>query len=69
MTDPDRHPVDLLAEEFADRLRRGEHPSVSEYAQSHPDLADQLREVLPSIAMIERLKQQKQSRSEERRVG
>jgi hypothetical protein len=45
-TDPDRHPVDFVAEEFAARCRRGERPSVNEYARRHPDLADQLREVL-----------------------
>jgi serine/threonine protein kinase len=54
--DPNRHPVDLLAEDFAAKCRRGEHPSVAEYARNHPEHADQLREVLPPIAMMERLK-------------
>src|SRR5215470_2078263 len=52
----DRDPVDVLAEEFADRLRRGEHPSVSDYAAQHPDHADQLRELLPAVAQMEFLK-------------
>jgi serine/threonine protein kinase/tetratricopeptide (TPR) repeat protein len=52
----DRDPVDVLAEEFADRLRRGEHPSVSDYAAAHPDHADQLRELLPAVAQMEFLK-------------
>ncbi|MCI0702452.1 MAG: serine/threonine protein kinase [Planctomycetia bacterium] len=52
----DRDPVDVLAEEFADRLRRGEHPSVSDYANAHPDHADQLKELLPAVAQMEMLK-------------
>lgn len=55
--DPDRDPVDLLAEEFAERFRRGERPSVSEYAARHPDLADQIRDLLPAVAQMEQLKQ------------
>lgn len=54
--EPDRDPVDVLAEEFADRLRRGEHPSVGDYAAAHPDHADQLRELLPAVAQMEMLK-------------
>jgi serine/threonine protein kinase len=52
----DRDPVDLLAEDFADRLRRGEFPSVSDYAALHPEHADQLRDLLPAVAQIEQLK-------------
>ncbi|MCE9566630.1 MAG: serine/threonine protein kinase [Planctomycetes bacterium] len=52
----DRDPVDVLAEEFADQLRRGEHPSVSDYATTHPEHAEQLRELLPAVAQMEFLK-------------
>lgn len=52
----ERDPVDVLAEEFADRLRRGETPSVSDYAARHPTFAAQLREVLPAVAQMEQLK-------------
>ncbi|HSQ54473.1 MAG TPA: hypothetical protein VLM40_01910, partial [Gemmata sp.] len=54
--DSDRDPVDVLAEEFADRLRRGEHPSVSDYAAAHPDHAEELRDLLPAVAQMELLK-------------
>ena len=42
MTDlsSDRHPLEVLAAEFADRCRRGEAPPIAEYAQRHPDLAE-----------------------------
>jgi len=50
----DQNPVDLLADEFSERLRNGETPSIEEYASQHPDLADEIRELFPSIAMMER---------------
>ena len=46
-------PFDELAYEFAERLRRGERPSISEYTQRHPDLADEIRELFPTLAMME----------------
>ena len=56
MLSDDRDPVDVLAEEFADRLRRGEHPSVGDYAAKHPEHAEQLQELLPAVAQMEMLK-------------
>jgi tetratricopeptide (TPR) repeat protein len=36
--------LDPLAEEFADRYRRGERPSMQEYLDQYPDLAEDIRE-------------------------
>jgi serine/threonine protein kinase/WD40 repeat protein len=44
-----------LAEEFADRYRRGERPSLYEYTQKYPELADQIRELFPALAVMEEL--------------
>ena len=55
-TETDQEKLDQLAEEFAARCRRGETPAVSDYAGRYPSLAEQLRELLPPIALIERLK-------------
>jgi tetratricopeptide (TPR) repeat protein len=52
----DRDPVEVLAAEFAERLRRGEVPSVTEYVSRHPDLSDEIRELFPTIAAMERMK-------------
>ncbi len=52
----DRDPVGLLAEEFAERLRRGEHPSLTEYIGRFPELADEIRELFPALAMMEQFK-------------
>jgi serine/threonine protein kinase len=57
---PERDPFEVLAEEFTDRLRRGESPSVEAYASSHPDLAEAIRELFPTIADMEGLKHQKE---------
>src|SRR6516164_4338330 len=47
------HPLDALAEEFVARHRRGERPSVSEYAARYPDLADDIRDLFPGLAVME----------------
>jgi WD40 repeat protein/serine/threonine protein kinase len=45
--------LDSLAEEFAARFRRGERPALKEYLDRYPDLADDLREMLPAMVQIE----------------
>jgi hypothetical protein len=35
--------LNRLADEFAERYRRGERPSLHEYVDRHPDLADDIR--------------------------
>ncbi len=42
-----------LAQEYLVRIRSGEAPSIEEYAESHPDLADEIRNYLPVAAMME----------------
>ncbi len=42
-----------LAHEFAERYRRGERPSLAEYAERHPDLAAEIREIFPTLVMME----------------
>ena len=51
-----RNQVELLVEEFLERRRNGEHPSVDEYANAHPELADEIREVFPAVALMENLR-------------
>ena len=43
--------LDRLAGEFADRLRRGERPTVREYAERYPRLADIL-EAFPALVTV-----------------
>src|SRR5210317_1155605 len=65
MSDSNSSIVEGLAGEFAERLRRGETPSIAEYAAVHPELADEIRELFPSVQMIEQLA----SRREQQRVS
>lgn len=51
----DRHPVEVIAEEYSERLRAGEKPTIDEYVLRFPEHADLIRSVLPSIALVERV--------------
>jgi serine/threonine protein kinase/tetratricopeptide (TPR) repeat protein len=42
-----------LAEEFATRLRRGEDPQVEECIERHPTLAERIRKIFQSVALME----------------
>jgi WD40 repeat protein/serine/threonine protein kinase len=44
-----------LAEEFLARYRRGDRPSLTEYTERHPQLADEIREIFPAMAMMENI--------------
>jgi len=55
----DRDPVEVLAAEFIARRRRGEDPSVDEYIVEHPDLAEEIAELFPTIAALEKVKIEK----------
>ncbi len=44
-----------LAEEFLDRYRQGQRPALKEYIDRHPELADEIREVFPAMAMMENI--------------
>jgi len=48
---------DELAEEFAARFRRGERPSLQEYIDRCPDLADEIRELFPALVEVERVQE------------
>jgi WD40 repeat protein/serine/threonine protein kinase len=51
-----------LAEEFAARFRRGERPSLQEYIDRCPDLADEIRELFPALVEVERVKDEQPAR-------
>jgi serine/threonine protein kinase len=55
----ERDPLDVVAEEFAERCRHGEQPSLSDYLTRYPQWADELRELLPAAALMEELRRHK----------
>jgi WD40 repeat protein/tRNA A-37 threonylcarbamoyl transferase component Bud32/tetratricopeptide (TPR) repeat protein len=56
--------LDQLAEEFADRFRRGERPSLKEYTDRFPELADEIRELFPALIRVEQVEEIFQDRKE-----
>ena len=57
-----------LAEEFLERHRRGERPTLSEYIDRHPALADQIRDVFPAMAMMEEYRRGRRLAGQPRRL-
>jgi serine/threonine protein kinase len=50
--------LDELAAEFVERYRKGESPTIAEYANRYPDLAKEICDLFPTIAQMEGLKLQ-----------
>jgi hypothetical protein len=44
--------LDQLAEEFAERFRRGERPALKEYLDRYPELAAEIRELFPAMVHV-----------------
>ncbi|MCH2202580.1 MAG: serine/threonine protein kinase [Fuerstiella sp.] len=63
-----RTPVELLASQFVDELRRGERPSVATYAKRYPLHADVIRESFPVLGMLEQARLQNESRAMRRSI-
>lgn len=49
-------PLDKLSEEFVARFRNGERPTIEDYAVRHPELAEEIRELFPTVLELEQLK-------------
>jgi eukaryotic-like serine/threonine-protein kinase len=54
-TSDERTPVETLAEELLDSKRRGEPATAKDYAQAHPDLADEIFGLFPALLSVETL--------------
>ncbi len=58
MSEPntERDPLEMLAAEYIERLRQGQRPAIEDYAARYPALAQDIRDLFPTIAVTERLK-------------
>src|SRR5262249_33265683 len=59
MSDNDRSvtdPFGQIADEFVEAFRQGQRPSVEEFARRYPEHADEIREVLPALVLMEKAK-------------
>src|SRR5258708_33241142 len=50
-----------MDDEYALRYRHGERPSLREYIDRHPQLADDIREYFPALAEMEQVKDDRQA--------
>ncbi len=64
--DETRDAIEQLAEEFLERYRRGEHPTIAEYAEAYPAWAGRIRELFPTMLMLEGVKLDSSGTSEYR---
>jgi serine/threonine protein kinase len=55
-----REPLEVLVSRFADAVRRGENPSIDEYARRYGAWAEQIRELFPMIQSLEHWKSNKE---------
>src|SRR5215471_7348803 len=47
--------LDRLGDEFAGRFRRGEQPSLKDYTDRYPELADEIRALFPAMVQVEQV--------------
>src|SRR5437588_10510282 len=69
MSDNDASAADALgpiADEFVEAFRHGKRPSVEEFARRYPAHADDIRDMLPALVLMEKAKSADDS-SEQRR--
>jgi hypothetical protein len=49
-------PFGQIADEFVEAFRLGKRPSVEEFARRYPKHADEIREMLPALVLMEKVK-------------
>lgn len=57
-SDIDRDPLELLFSEFVDRSRSGEQINIEQFADEHPDQRDEILELFPTLAALEKYREQ-----------
>src|SRR5262249_49285682 len=48
--------VGRVADEYTDRLRQGQAVDVEEYAQQYPHIAEILRQMLPGLGLLDKMR-------------
>jgi hypothetical protein len=59
MSDNDRSAADpfgQIGDEFVEAFRQGQRPSVEAFARRYPEHADDIREMLPALLLMEKAK-------------
>ncbi len=55
-----REPIELALTEFMDAIRDGKAPSIDDFVERYPTLADQIRELFPLVGGLEQWKTEKE---------
>jgi serine/threonine protein kinase/WD40 repeat protein len=58
-----------LAEEFSKRVREGEMPQIEDYIRAHPALADRIRELFPTLLLLEGMAGARATASQRPEIG
>src|SRR5438874_5185923 len=61
-------PLGQIADEFVEVFRQGKRPSVEEFAQRYPEQADEIRDMLPALVLMEEAKSADDTSSQRRRA-
>src|SRR5262245_37120521 len=59
-------PLGPIADEFVEAFRQGKRPSVEEFARRYPAHADEIRDMLPALLLMEQAKTADESRGQPR---
>src|SRR5436305_3905243 len=58
-------PLGQIADEFVEAFRQGKRPSVEDFARRYPEHADEIREMLPALVLMEKAKSADDSSAEQ----
>src|SRR5262245_1207508 len=59
-------PFGRIADEFVEAFRRGQRPSVEEFARRYPEHSDEIRDMLPALVLMEKAKADDDTPGQER---
>jgi WD40 repeat protein/serine/threonine protein kinase len=61
-------PFGAIADEFVEAFRQGKYPSVEDFARRYPEHANEIREMLPALVLMEKAKSADETSSQRHRA-
>ncbi len=61
--------IEEITEDFLERLKSGEQPSIAEYREAHPEHADEIASLFPAMLALENLGVEQNARREMAQLG
>ena len=53
--------IEVLASEYAEKARQGKNPTLDSYIERYPEMADEIRQLFPMVAVLEQWKSDRES--------